>query len=399
MWGNIPSEEQEVEVSNLSEAMELSGKLSKQFKEDKLMNSVLQNDKEKIEEGKLLRESINQGIGAFTPDLMLEQFVNNYSLAENLYGETILSLLSGYDENYLKKNIRIPEFQKELKKRITEKIDKLKEENLVDKDSFISEKGVELAALVLAMEELDNITAKGLFGEKFHKKANIYGSKQDVKMFKKGDRYRDIAVKSSARTAIRRGHTKISVNDLKSFEKESKGQVNIVYAVDASGSMKGNKIDMCKKAGVALAFKAIEEKDKVGLIVFGSDIKESIRPTYDFAMLSKAIAKARASRETDLALTIKHSIELFPSIETSKHLMLLTDALPTKGTDPEKETLKAVEIAANNDITISVVGINIDKNGEKLAKKIVQIGKGKLYLVKNLEELDKIVLEDYYGVM
>ena len=33
--------------------------------------------------------------------------------------------------------------------------------------------------------------------------------------------------------------------------------------------MKGPKIGACKRAGIALAYKAIEEKDKVGLIVFG----------------------------------------------------------------------------------------------------------------------------------
>jgi len=363
------------------------------------MHSVLENDKETIDDGKLLREALNQSIGAFSPDLMLESFVNNYNLAKNLYGDTILSLLSGYDDSYLKKNIHIPEFQKELKKRIDKKISDLKREKLIDRDNFILDKGVELAAFVLSMEELNNIAPKGMFGEKFHKKINVYGSKQDVKNFKRGDRYRDIAIKSSARTSIRRGHSEIAVDDLKSFEKQSKGQVNIIYAIDASGSMKGEKIDMCKKAGVALAFKAIEEKDKVGLIVFGADIKESLRPTYDFVGLAKAITKAKASKETDLALTIEHSITLFPSFNVSKHLILLTDALPTKGGDPEKETLKAVELAAANDITISVIGINIDKNGEKLAKKIVEIGRGKFYVVKNLQELDRIVLEDYYNVM
>ena len=38
------------------------------------------------------------------------------------------------------------------------------------------------------------------------------------------------------------------------------------------------------------------------------------------------------------------------------------------------------------------------KTAKKLAEKIVQLGEGRLYIVKNLEELDKIILEDYYSV-
>jgi len=44
-----------------------------------------------------------------------------------------------------------------------------------------------------------------------------------------------------------------------------------------------------------------------------------------------------------------------------------------------------------------VVGVKID-DGEELAKKIVEIGQGRFYKVKDLENLDLIVLEDYYSL-
>ena len=74
--------------------------------------------KERQEEGKLLKEAVNQGIGAFVPDDLFENLVNNFSNAERLYGQTFLNLVSGYDFNYLKRNIKIPEFQRELKRKI-----------------------------------------------------------------------------------------------------------------------------------------------------------------------------------------------------------------------------------------------------------------------------------------
>ncbi len=380
------------------EITELAGKLSSQ-EEKKLMHSVLENDKETIEQGKLIRDSINQGLNSFTPDLLYQQLVKNYSMAKHIFGPSLLKLATGYNPDYIKKNINIPEFQKELKFRIQKNIEKLKEEGFLNKDDEITDKGIELASLVMYFEELDKIIPQGILGEKIHKRISIYGSKEDVRNYKKSDRYKDIAIKKSAKLAIRRGHKKLQEKDLKVYERQSKGQNYIVYALDASGSMKGSKIDACKRAGIALAYKAIDEKDKVGLIVFGSEIKTTIEPTIDFSYLLKNITSIRASRETDIVKTLKKSIELFPNENITKHLILITDALPTIGKEPEKETLQEASIARNKGITISLIGINLNEKGKELAEKIVELGEGKLYVVKDVNNIDKIVLEDYYGAV
>ncbi len=390
---------EELEVKQLSKAEEISGKLTFQQLEDKFMHSVLENDKKVIDSGKLISDVINQGMSSFSPDLMFEQLVKSYQAAKQIYGESIIRLVSGYEPDYIKKNIGIPEFQKELKERIQQKIEELKEEGFLLKDNSLSEKGLELASLVLYFEELDKIVPKGVLGGKISKKTFIYGEKENARLCKKGDRYRDIALRKSVKLAIRRGHKYFDNKDLQVYEKQSKGQTYIVYALDASGSMKGKKIEACKKAGIALAYKAINEKDKVGLIVFGSEIREIIEPTSDFTRLLKEITKIRASKETDIVSTLQKAIELFPSDNITKHLILITDALPTKGEEPEKSTLEEASIAKSKGITISLIGINLDEKGKKLAEKIVELGEGRLYVVRNLENVDKIVLEDYYSVI
>ncbi len=84
-----------------------------------------------------------------------------------------------------------------------------------------------------------------------------------------------------------------------SSEREKTSTTSIIYALDASSSMKGEKIEMSKKAGVALAYNAIKNKDKVGLVVFGSEIKEEITPTEDFNYLLNKITTIRATKQTD----------------------------------------------------------------------------------------------------
>jgi Mg-chelatase subunit ChlD len=383
-------------VSNLEKAEELTGKLARQKKEDKLMHTVLENDKDTIENGKLLGESINQNISSFVPDLIFRNLVNDYKLAKQLYGEFIIRKLTGYDPSYVEKNLKIPEFKEEVRQNIEDNVKKLKQEELVNKDGEITDNGIKLSSIVLYTEELDKLRIKGL-GEKKEKKRDIYGDKKDYVNYKK-TRYRDIAIRQSVKTAIRRQHSQLLKEDLRIFEREKKGGISIIYALDASGSMKGEKISMGKRAGVALAYKAINERNKVGLIVFGDEVKKIVPPTLDFKEILRSITTIRARAETDIAATIQKAIELFSNSKETKHLILLTDVLPTKGKKPEEETLKAVSIARDQEITISVVGINLDKDGEKLAKRIVELGNGRLYKVKNLEVLDTIILEDYYSV-
>ena len=390
---------EKIELKQLSKAEEMTGKLTFQQLEDKFLHSVLENDKKIIDSGKLISDAINQGMSSFSPDLMFEQLVKNYKIAKQIYGESLIRLVSGYEPDYINKNIGIPEFQRELKEKIQRKIQELKEQGFLHKDNSLSEKGIELASLVLYFEELDKIVPKGIIGEKRSKKTYVYGEKENARLYKKGDRYRNIALKKSVKLALRRGHSHFDRKDLQVYEKQSKGQTYIDYALDASGSMKGKKIEACKKAGIALAYKAINEKDKVGLIVFGSEIKEIIEPTSDFTRLLKEITKIRASKETDIVSTLQKAIELFPNGNITQHLILITDALPTKGDEPEKSTLEEASIARSKGITISLIGINLDEKGKKLAEKIVEIGKGRLYVVRNLENVDRIVLEDYYSVI
>ena len=385
-------------VEATERAEQAQGKLATQFLEDKLMHSVLAADKTTIEHGKLIEEAFNRSVGTFVPDMILANLVKNFSIARQLYGDTLLRLLTGYDPNYLQKNLGIPEFRKELKRAITERIEQMRQQGLLDDDGMIVQKGVELASLVLYVEELDHIIPKGILGQKASKQRASYGEPGTTHAFRKGERYKDLALRPSIKRAIVRGHDQLLVQDLQSRERQAKGTISIIYALDASASMKGKKLETSKKAGVALAYKAIAEKDKVGLMVFGTDVKDAVAPTDDFGFLLQHITRIMASRQTDFVRMIQHAITLFPAGAQTKHLIILTDALPTVGKEPEQATLAAVSAARAHGITISLIGVQLDKKGIALAEQMVRLGEGRFTIVEDLENLDRLVLQDYYAL-
>ena len=381
---------------NISKEGEIRGG-SEQKDREELMNSLMEDDKETKQDGQLLQEMMDRGMQSFVPDKLFEHLVSSYQTAKNIYGESLIRQLTGYDPNAVQKNIKIPEFQREIKEKMKRSLQKLRRENLINNENKMTNIGRWLAAASLFKEELEDMEAKGIIGEKFNQNISHYGNRLDTKDYKKGDRYKDIALKQSIKKSIRIGHSKLSKDDLKTFTRQAKGKICIIYGIDASGSMKGDKLTMCKKAGLALAYTAIKAKDEVGMIVFGKEIQNKVNPTTNFHALLERISDIKAADETNLSLTIKTSISMFPKEEMTKHLILLTDAMPTVGEDPVKETLEAARSAYLNDITISLVGVQLDKNGKELAEKITKTTNGKLYLVKNIKELDRIVLSDYYS--
>lgn len=378
-----------------SEAQELSGALASSPDEERLMRSVLENEEQAVEDGHLVTEAINRSVGSFTPDLMFQNLVKDYRNASRLYGETLIRALSGYSPDYVRKNVNIPEFQQALSRRIEENVEALQERGLLDEHGFLTARSEKLAALVLYTEELDALVTKGL-GKQARKERSPYGEPDEAVTYKRGKhRFRDLALKRCIKTAVRRGHDRLRKEDLKAYDREERGRIQVVYALDASGSMRGDKLAESKRAGIALAYRAIEAGDEVGLLVFTSKVEKALPPTRDFTDLLKELTVVRAGKETDLARTIRASLELFAREHCTKHLLLLTDAVPTTGKEPRKETLEAASEALSAGVTISIVGISLDSEGESLARDVVELGQGRLYRVKALDELDAIILDDY----
>lgn len=363
----------------------------------RIREQILRQQKRVIEYGQLFLDSTNQGIGAFLPEVIMENLVRDYEMAENLYGQTLLRRLTGYEPGYIKKNLHIPEFVRELRQAMEKRISEMKKEELLTEENDISETGMELASFALYLNEMKNLAPSDFSGLREHRERSRYGVAEDTKIFQK-ERYQDLSVRKSVKVAVRRGHDRIIEQDLRAKLRKSRGRCWIVYGLDASGSMRGEKIDMAKRAGVALAYQAMNEQDRVGLIVFGSVIKEKINPTSDFRRILHAITRISARNETNIHDTIIASIDMFPQTTGTKHLILLTDALPTKGPAPEESTLRAASVARSHGITISIIGINLDKKGGELAQQIAEIGSGRLYTAKDINELDLVVLEEYERV-
>ena len=371
---------------------ELKGSMKKSgTEENKLMSSVDSGETDK-KDGKIAEEMINNSIGNFIPDIMFQNMVSDYKNAKKLYGETIIRELTDFEPGYIEKNINIPEFKNELKKNIAANVKELTTKGIINSENILTEKGYDLAAAELCNSELEKLKIKG-FGTRKTKEFDVYGEKDDYFNFNKNSRYKDVSIAQTIKNAARRKHKDISVGDIKIYNRKKTGRIDIVYCLDSSGSMKGEKLALSKRAGVALSYKAILDKNKVGLVIFDSEIRNIVNLTNDFNLVLSELIKVRAKNQTNLSKSIETAIELLNKSKNTKHMTILSDAMPNVGEVEKVYELTA--IAASKKITISFIGVGLDKKGAKIAEKVVEIGKGRLYKVSKMDNVDSILLEDY----
>ena len=383
------------EISAEEEIEKIDGALERSKEEESKLPKTVLPDDEASSTGKLLNEAIDRGI-SFNPDTIYKNLVSSYRDVDKIYGQTFIRELTGYDSRYIERNSKIPEFKRKLKDVIKRKLDELKRSNRIDSNGIPTDDGVKLASISLCIQELDKITPKDIIGEQVQEKDRSVGPKDNSEEgVSKRFGYRDISVRKTIRAASRRGHSSVQPEDIKPVSRRGKGSIYVIYGIDVSGSMKGPKLNVGKKAGVALAYKAINQHDKVGLVAFNSEVVAAEEPTEDFNHLVDTMINLKASKETNLVHAIEKAIELFPAGDHTNHLLLITDAVPTVG--EADETIQAVMRAKSSNITISVVGIKLTE-GLELAQNIVEASGGNLYVVRNLDELGNILLEDYYSL-
>mgnify|MGYP000138418946 CR=1 FL=1 len=128
--------------------------------------------------------------------------------------------------------------------------------------------------------------------------------------------------------------------DLRVFERKRNISLDIVYALDISGSMHGRKIDAGKKAAVGLALMGTRVGDRVGVVAFNTSVYIISPPTANVRHIAHRIVSLSPSSGTDIALAVAESVRLlheYSDPERGKHIILITDAIPTSGSDDPVE--------------------------------------------------------------
>ena len=166
-------------------------------------------------------------------------------------------------------------------------------------------------------------------------------------------------------------------------DENSKKGLDVVLAIDSSGSMSSNDGNSLRKEAAISFVERLGENDRAAVVDFDDSAKEVCSLTQDKDVLSSAINSINSSGGTNLSNAVSSGINILTRDESSvnkhKFIILLTD-----GDGSYSHSYS--ELAVENDIQIYTIGLG-DGVNDTLLQKIADDTDGKYYFASSAEDL------------
>ncbi len=178
-----------------------------------------------------------------------------------------------------------------------------------------------------------------------------------------------------------------------------RGNLQLAIVVDKSGSMDGESMDAMKSALRSL-LKRLGPEDELTLVEFNNEARLILSPTKttDVRSISGAIERLTADGGTNIEAGLKigyRELAALPTREnTSKRLMLFTDAMPNVGGTDSGSFGSLTRRYAREGIGLTVFGVGVNF-GHDLVYNITQLRGGSAYYLDTPEKIAQVFEKEF----
>ncbi len=139
----------------------------------------------------------------------------------------------------------------------------------------------------------------------------------------------------------------------------------VVFAIDVSGSMYGEKIDNARRGILDNARQLLESggEVKIGIVSFNRSASIVCRPTSDMRELEQAVASLDPSGLTNMGEGLRFALDMITAAPagTEQDIVLLTDGMP----DSKEEALAMAGKVRTGGISLCALGVGSEDVDEK----------------------------------
>jgi Ca-activated chloride channel homolog len=178
----------------------------------------------------------------------------------------------------------------------------------------------------------------------------------------------------------------------------------LVFCIDVSGSMSiENRLGLVKRA-LRLLVDQLDERDRVGIVVYGTDARVLLEPVNATAKttLLGAIDQLQAEGSTNAQAGIREAYRM-----AARHLrpgeinriVLCSDGVANNGITDADAIFAEIKGEADRGITITTVGFGMGNYNDVLMERLAHVGNGNYAYVDRLEEAHRIFVRELGGTL
>jgi uncharacterized membrane protein/uncharacterized protein YegL len=165
---------------------------------------------------------------------------------------------------------------------------------------------------------------------------------------------------------------------------------SVVLIIDKSSSMEGRKIELARLSAIGVV-DHLRPLDNIGVLIFDNSFQWAVpmRRAEDKSLIKRLISGITPDGGTQIAPALAEAYrKVLPSKGVFKHIVLLTDGISEEG-----DSMELAKKAAENQVTISTVGLGQDVNRAYL-EKVAATSNGRSYFLNEPQGLEQILLKD-----
>jgi Ca-activated chloride channel family protein len=165
---------------------------------------------------------------------------------------------------------------------------------------------------------------------------------------------------------------------------------SVVLIIDKSSSMEGRKIELARLSAIGVV-DHLRPLDNIGVLIFDNSFQWAVpmRRAEDKSLIKRLISGITPDGGTQIAPALAEAYrKVLPSKGVFKHIVLLTDGISEEG-----DSMELAKRAAENQVTISTVGLGQDVNRAYL-EKVAATSNGRSYFLNEPQGLEQILLKD-----
>ena len=154
--------------------------------------------------------------------------------------------------------------------------------------------------------------------------------------------------------------------------------------------MEGRKIELARLSAIGVV-EHLRPMDNIGVLIFDNSFQWAVpmRRAEDKSLIKRLISGITPDGGTQIAPALAEAYrKVLPSKGVFKHIVLLTDGISEEG-----DSMDLAKKAAENQVTISTVGLGQDVNRAYL-EKIAASSNGRSYFLNEPQGLEQILLKD-----
>ncbi|MCY1019477.1 YfbK domain-containing protein [Pyxidicoccus sp. MSG2] len=179
---------------------------------------------------------------------------------------------------------------------------------------------------------------------------------------------------------------------------------HLVFTIDTSGSMdQPNKLSLVKQS-LRLLVDALDERDRVSIVVYGSSARLVLPPTS--VLQRDVLLSAIDGLRTDGATNAQAGLDLAYSLASANRVeggvnrvILCSDGVANNGVTDADGIWARVKGFAERGITLSTVGFGMGHYNDVLMERLSHVGEGNYAYVDRLDEARRIFVQNLNGTL